>query len=222
MFFKPNSLPIKSLHHFCLGVWGSAWSKNRSIFHDHKRDICHIFMQNLKTLNIGVIFLIYQIFFLFIVFYTCNSINRNGTHLMITPSKRLLIWGSIATLPPRWTKALITLDRGVLVNSKSNDRLMLYYHEKERERVCISVSTSCCLNRFTHLVNRFTMLFLAEILHLPPHSIHTHFLITLKALNHLQIFSLGLKNSLFIHSSRLNTFSYNHFVLWVIRFSRVL
>ena len=63
-------------------------------------------------------------------------------------------------------------------------------------------------------LNRFTMLFLAEILHLPPFYIytHTHFLITPKLLNHSHIFSLGLKNSLFINSSRLNTFTYNHFV----------
>jgi len=40
---------------------------------------------------------------------------------------------------------------------------------------CLSFS---CLNRFTHFVNRFTMLFLAEILHLPPFSIYTHLLIT--------------------------------------------
>jgi len=47
-------------------------------------------------------------------------------------------------------------------------------------------------------------------------------LITPNLLNHLQLFSLGLKNSLFIHSSILNSFSSNHFVLWVYRFSRVL
>jgi len=65
---------------------------------------------------------------------------------------------------------------------------------------------SCCLNWFTHLVNRFTMLFLAKFFHFTPYSIYTHFLTTPKILNHLHIFSLGLKNSLFIHSSGLNTF----------------
>jgi len=72
---------------------------------------------------------------------------------------------------------------------------------------CSSGLYSCCLNRFTHLVNWFTLLILAEFLHLPPKSIYTHSLITPKLLSHLHLFSLGLKNSLFIHSSRLQTFS---------------
>jgi len=64
----------------------------------------------------------------------------------------------------------------------------------------------CCLNRFKHLVNRFNLLFLCENLVLSPFLINS-LLITPKALNHLHLFSLGLKNSLLIHSSRLNTFS---------------
>jgi len=36
------------------------------------------------------------------------------------------------------------------------------------------------LNQFTHLANRVIMLFLAKILHLPPFSIYSHFLITPK------------------------------------------
>jgi len=101
---------------------------------DHEREICHIFMQNLYILHIWVAFFIYQIFFSFIVFYTCNSINTNGTYLMITPSRRLLIWGSIATPPPSWMRALITLVGGVHVNSKSNEGLMHHDHDHERER----------------------------------------------------------------------------------------
>ena len=97
----------------------------------------------------------------------------------------------------------------------------------KRCMMCINLHSSSwllfnCLNRFTHLANRFTMLFLAKNFHLPPFSIYKHFLITPKPLNHLHLFSLGLKNSLFKHSSRLSTFSYNHFVLWVIWFARVL
>jgi len=63
------------------------------------------------------------------------------------------------------------------------------------------------LNQFIHLLNRFTQLFLDEKLHLLSFSVYTHSLITPKTLNHLHIFPLGLQNSLFIHSSRLNTFS---------------
>ena len=73
----------------------------------------------------------------------------------------------------------------------------------------------CCLNRFTHLVNRFTLLCLCEKSVLSPLSINSLLLITPNSLNHLHLFFLGLKNSLFIHSSRLNTFSLNHFVHWV-------
>jgi len=61
-------------------------------------------------------------------------------------------------------------------------------------RHCLSGLSLCCLNRFTRLVNQFTMLFLAEFLHFPPISIYTLFLITLKSLNHLQLFSLECKN----------------------------
>ena len=79
-----------------------------------------------------------------------------------------------------------------------------------------------CLNRFNCLMNRFTQLLLCKNLALLAFPIYCLFLLTPKLLNHLKLFSLGLKNSLFIHSSRLNTFSENHFVLWVYRFSRVL
>jgi len=64
----------------------------------------------------------------------------------------------------------------------------------------------CCLNRFTHLVNRFTLLILCENFVLSLLFIYSLLFITLKILNHLQLFSLGLKNSLHIYSSRLNTF----------------
>jgi hypothetical protein len=64
----------------------------------------------------------------------------------------------------------------------------------------------CCLNPFTHLVNRFTVLFLCENLVLSPLSINCSYLTTPKVLNHLQLFSLGLKNSKFIHSLRLTLF----------------
>jgi len=67
--------------------------------------------------------------------------------------------------------------------------------------------SSCCSNRFIHLVNRFNLLFLCKNLVLSPLSINSLLLITPKVLNHLHLFSLGLKNSLLIHSSRLNTFS---------------
>lgn len=40
-----------------------------------------------------------------------------------------------------------------------------------------------------------------------PYYIYTPLSTTSKLLNHLHLFSLGLKNSLLIHSSRLNTFS---------------
>ena len=63
------------------------------------------------------------------------------------------------------------------------------------------------LNRFIKLVDRFTQLLLCENLVLSPLSINSLLLTTPNLLNHLQLFSLGLKNSLFIHSSRLNTFS---------------
>jgi len=80
---------------------------------------------------------------------------------------------------------------------------------------CVFDLYFCCLNRFTHLVNQFTMLFLCENLLLSLLTIYSLLLITLKWLNHLQLFSIGLKNSLHINSSRLNTFSWNHFVHWV-------
>jgi len=63
------------------------------------------------------------------------------------------------------------------------------------------------LNRFIKLLNPFTQLLLCENLVLLPLSINSLLLITLKSLNHLHLFSLGLKNSLLIHSSRLKTFS---------------
>jgi len=67
-----------------------------------------------------------------------------------------------------------------------------------------------CLNRFKHLMNRFTMLFLAEIFHLPPFSIYTHFLITSKPFNHLHLFSLESPNLIVHLFLRLDTFSKNH------------
>jgi hypothetical protein len=84
------------------------------------------------------------------------------------------------------------------------------------------------LNRFTHALNRFILhaflgcLLLCESIHSFSESIdqvvfvQNFALITLtiysllhtftNLLNHLHLFSLGLKNALFIHSSRLNTF----------------
>jgi len=55
-------------------------------------------------------------------------------------------------------------------------------------------------------LNRFTQLFLCENLALLASPIYCLLPLTPKSLNHLQLFSLGLKNSLFILSSRLNTF----------------
>jgi len=72
---------------------------------------------------------------------------------------------------------------------------------------CSSNLYSWCLNQFTHLVNRYTWLFLDENFHLHSFSIYNHSLITPKVLNLLHLFTLGLKNSLIIHSSRLNIFS---------------
>jgi len=68
-------------------------------------------------------------------------------------------------------------------------------------------SVFCCLNRFKHLVNRFNLLILCKNWVFSPLTIYTLLSTTPKLSNHLHLFSLGLKTSLFIHSSRLNTFS---------------
>jgi len=60
-----------------------------------------------------------------------------------------------------------------------------------------------CLNRFKHL----TSVDLVRKLSLFCFTIYTLFPTTPKSLNHLHLFSIGLKNSFLIHSSRLNTFS---------------
>jgi hypothetical protein len=72
---------------------------------------------------------------------------------------------------------------------------------------CFSGLFFCCLNRFKHLVNRFTLLFLCENWVFSSFTLYTLFFTTSRLLNHLRLFSLGLKNSLFIHSLRLNIFS---------------
>jgi len=74
----------------------------------------------------------------------------------------------------------------------------------------------CCLNRITHYVNRFTMMFLAKFLHLPLLPIYTHILITPKLLNHLHQFSLESSYLIFHLFLILNNFSKNHCGLWVI------
>jgi len=66
------------------------------------------------------------------------------------------------------------------------------------------------MNRFTQLVNRVTQLFLCENLHLPLLSIYSHFLITPKSLNHLQVATiLSRTQKLFVHKF----FKIKHFFL---------
>jgi len=65
----------------------------------------------------------------------------------------------------------------------------------------------CCLNRFKHLVNRFNLLNLCENWVFSSLTIYTLLSSFPKLLNHLHLFSLGLKNLLLIHSPRSNTFS---------------
>ena len=91
-------------------------------------------------------------------------------------------------------------------NFESIQILLDTYHSSLHSPIfqfCLIWSESIhILNESIHSVN-FTRNITLDLLFF----IYTQFLITPKVLNQLQLFSLGLKNSLFINSPRLNTFS---------------
>jgi len=92
-----------------------------------------------------------------------------------------------------------------------SDAYQSSYHLHSSSGLSIS-----CLNRFMLLVNRFTMLFLAKILHFPSFSIYSHFLITPKILNHLHQFSLESPNLIVRTFFNIKHFFLESLVIWVI------
>jgi len=123
----------------------------------------------------------------FTCYMTCINLHNLSLYLGLS----FLVSESIQTfIYVAWIVSLVTWLASIFITSP-----------------CIWACLSWCLNRFSCLMNRFTLLFLCENYVLFLFTIYNLLLITSTLLNDLQLFSLGLKNSLFIHSSRLNTFS---------------